>query len=305
MEYHSFHFRMHKRGAACIVGQIRTLIYPSVQENLKNVLQLLQLHLFLHVSTQVSTVWYSNATNPLSVTSKKDIDHILSHLNPEFVKIQPDNDLNLHNISKSFFHRPLAMREQTCFKAIVNFEVKQNRRFQYILLARPDLIYSCLPPVLHLKTPWAIVNQDFFIFLSRSIAPFIFNAPDTNIRTCNVHSPKYTVFREEWCKPCTLWKHLGSSISMFAMRLQPFLPSRGPCKLSNLTQRTCYKPIEIQRPYRTESASTYIYGSWKLKQSESIHIPINLTETCPIYPACMENIIWNPPCRATQSSACQ
>jgi len=278
--------------ATCLTGEIRTLVYPIVQDNFKNIMNRLHFDLFMVVSRKVTTKWYSNKTNPLSHTSYAQVEFIKKILNPKVLKIYEDHELNVTSIPKEYFHRYLNQRKQLCFKEVLNYESKYKLNYNIFISARPDLFYTCIPPVVNGLTHWSILNQDFFAMVTRDNAATIFGIPDVDIKTCNKNSPKYTLFREEWCEACMLWEQQSH---VYSMNLRPFL-SNTTCNLKSLSQKKCFKPIEIKRPEPLPNASHFKYGSWNMKRDESIILHFR-DELCSISPACTNSLIWNPPCR--------
>lgn len=285
--------------ATCLTGQVRTLVYSQVQTNLKNVLEHLHSDLFMVVALEISTRYYSNSTNSLSKANNEQIETIRKVLNPKILKIYNDNELNIETIPKEYFYPHLSRRKQLCFAEILNYERKHNFVYDTLISARPDLMYSCIPPILTNSSNWGIVNQDFFAMVTRNNAHAIFGIPDVNIKTCNKKTPRYTFFREEWCESCMLWKQ---DTQVWSFNLRPFKTNE-TCNLKKLTNKHCFKPIEIRRPDPVEHAEYFAYGSWKVRKNENISIPFT-TQTCSIYPACIESLIWNPPCRSENRDPC-
>ena len=171
--------------ALCLAGQLRMLRHSFVRRSLRlAVLEPIAPAVFMHVTREDGGIHASASM------SESEIQSVLDELRPASLSLQDDASLACRACAANSQRSSpptsaavgcatcdtLTLRWADCADDIERFEHESTLRFQWVIRARPDLVYSCrLPPLRSWPTyvgsrGFALLNQDQLAIVSRPAA---------------------------------------------------------------------------------------------------------------------------------------
>lgn len=169
--------------ALCLAGQLRTFVQPWVLDHWRlAVLQPLRPSIFVHVSPE-------GGGTKGETTTTAQLRRVQERLRPVTMRVFTDEQLLVasntteaaskrQTATKKLRHGgligTLALRWEACLADIVQTETLRRFRYDWIVRARPDMVFRCSLPPLRLWPPAAsagkvLVQADYLVAAPRAL----------------------------------------------------------------------------------------------------------------------------------------